>query len=234
MELDEVQTEALLQSVPKVYHTQINDVLLTALGQALWEWTGRERHLIALEGHGREELFEEVDVSRTVGWFTSIFPVLLEVSGWSEVGDTLKKVKEGLRAIPQRGIGYGVLQHLRARGGFEELSGCCEPQLLFNYLGQLGGAGDGAGLFERAVEGVGVSRSPRGMRKYLIEVNGAVSGKRLRLNWYYSSAVHERGTIEGLAGSFLSRLQGLIEHCLQSEGGYTPSDFPLLNIVTSK
>jgi hypothetical protein len=105
------QTRALLQEVPPVYHTQINDVLLTALVQSFGRWTGERALLVDLDGHGREGLFEGVDLSRTVGWFTTLFPVYLELQA-EEPGGALKAIKEQLRAIPQGGIGYGVLRYL--------------------------------------------------------------------------------------------------------------------------
>src|SRR5205823_14796292 len=110
--LDADDTLALLHDVPAVYHTQINDVLLTAPVVAFADWTGRRTLLVALDGHGREDLFEGVDLSRTVGWFTSLFPVLLDTSAALDPGSALKRVKEQLRAIPHRGLGYGVLRPL--------------------------------------------------------------------------------------------------------------------------
>ena len=128
------ETRALLQEVPEAYHTQINDVLLTALVQAFSRWTGARSLLVDLEGHGREEIFEDVDLSRTVGWFTTIFPVLLESGGGFHPGNALKSVKEQLRRIPNRGIGYGLLRYLSrdadiSREAAEPASGGGEFQL---------------------------------------------------------------------------------------------------------
>ncbi|MDZ7967784.1 MAG: amino acid adenylation domain-containing protein [Nostoc sp. DedSLP03] len=106
------QTRALLQDVPGAYNTQINDVLLTALVQTFTRWTGSYSLLIDLEGHGREDLFEDVDLSRTVGWFTTIFPVLLKLEDRFDPGEVLKSVKEQLRRIPNRGIDYGIWRYL--------------------------------------------------------------------------------------------------------------------------
>ena len=111
--LASAETQALLQRVPAVYNTHINDVLLTALARAWARSSGSRILATNLEGHGRENLFEDIDLSRTVGWFTSIFPVRLELPGtgidW-QPGEALKSVKEQLRLIPQRGVGYGVLK----------------------------------------------------------------------------------------------------------------------------
>jgi non-ribosomal peptide synthase protein (TIGR01720 family) len=225
--LDAADTQALLQDVPGVYHTQINDVLLTALVEAFAEWTGRWTLLVALEGHGREDLFEGVDLTRTVGWFTSLFPVLLDVSAALDPGSALKSVKEQLRDVPHRGIGYGVLRWL---GRVEGLP-TPEPEVSFNYLGQVDlGQVDASSdaAFRFASEDCGAAASPDGRRPHLIDVSGSVSDGRLRLHWTYSSAVHEAATIEAVAATFVARLQDLIAHCRESEGGFTPSDFPLL------
>ena len=111
--LDAEETSALLQKVPQAYNTEINDVLLAALGLALTSWIGQPVARINLEGHGREELSEGIDLSRTVGWFTTMFPVNLDLRGTAGPGEVLKSTKEQLRRIPQRGIGYGILRYLR-------------------------------------------------------------------------------------------------------------------------
>src|SRR5260370_27574266 len=110
VELGEASTRELLQEVPRAYRTQINEVLLTALLEALWEWSGEREQRIDLEGHGREDLFPELDLSRTVGWFTTSFPVRLRLEGEGP-GAALKAVKEQVRRGPGRGLGYGALRH---------------------------------------------------------------------------------------------------------------------------
>ena len=105
-------TSNLLGSVNGAYNTQINDILLSALVKVLGEWAENRNILIDLEGHGREDLFVDVDLSRTVGWFTSIFPVLLQIPDIQQPGEIIKSIKEQLRAIPQKGIGYGILKYL--------------------------------------------------------------------------------------------------------------------------
>jgi non-ribosomal peptide synthase protein (TIGR01720 family) len=220
--LDADETLALLQDVPAVYHTQINDVLLTALVEAFAEWTGHRTLLVALEGHGREDLFEGVDLSRTVGWFTSLFPVLLDVSATLDPGSALKSVKEQLRAVPHRGIGYGILRWL----GRNDSLPTPEPEVSFNYLGQVDGGSDAVFRFDP--EDCGAAASPDARRPHLIDVSGSISDRRLRLQWTYSSAVHDAATIESVAATYVARLQDLIAHCRESEGGFTPSDFPLL------
>jgi non-ribosomal peptide synthase protein (TIGR01720 family) len=221
------QTGALLQEVPPVYHTQINDVLLTALVQSMAPWMGAGALLLDLEGHGREELFAEVDVSRTVGWFTTVFPVCLEL-GAEPPGEALKAVKEQLRSIPKGGIGYGLLRYVHpdtgVRAGLQALP---QAEISFNYLGQMDQTLSESSLFGPAKESSGPPHSPLGRRSYLLEVNGFVVAGRLHLEWSYSQRVHRRATVERLAQGFLEALGALIAHCQSPEaGGFTPSDFP--------
>ena len=226
--LSEEQTGALLREVPRVYHTQINDVLLAALGLALRDWTGEERQLIALEGHGREELFEALDVSRTVGWFTSVFPVVLDMCGLSDAGAVLKGIKEQLRGIPRRGVGYGILKYI---GRETEFSVSDEPAIAFNYLGQFT-HGSGQEFWCPAKESAGDTHGAEGKRKYAIEFTGSVTQQGcLQFSCAYSERLHNKATVERLAQRFMEHLSGLIAHCQTSEGGYTPSDFALVRLT---
>jgi non-ribosomal peptide synthase protein (TIGR01720 family) len=216
------ETQALLQDVPSVYRTQINDVLLTTLVEAFADWTGRRTLLVALEGHGREELFADVDVTRTVGWFTSLFPVLLDINAATDPGEALKAVKEELRAVPNRGIGYGLLRHL----SHAAVIPLVQPEISFNYLGQLDGGS--TQFFRFASEDVGESQDAGNMRPHLIDVSAHVRDGCLQMHWAYSTAIHRPSTIEAVAESFVAHLRNLIAHCEASDGGFTVSDFPLL------
>ena len=130
--LSEEETRGLLQEVPGKYHTEINDVLLTVLVEAFSRWTGRERLVLDLEGHGREEeIIGGVDVTRTVGWFTTMYPVVLKWEGEQGIGGAIKSVKEQLRAVPRRGIGYGLLKYVRGEQALREGAGA---QVVFNYF----------------------------------------------------------------------------------------------------
>ncbi len=229
------QTRTLLKEVPKVYNTQINDVLLTALVQSFAQWTGKQTLRLNLEGHGREDLFEGVDLSRTVGWFTSIFPVSLALAPDHELGDALKSIKEQLRQVPNRGIGYGALHYLSLDEEIRSrLQALPAAEVSFNYLGQLDGLFANSLVSALASESTGLTRSPLGQRCHLLEVDGVVVSGKLHLDWTYSEAVHQRSTIERLAENFIEALQGLIEHCQSPEaGGYTPSDFPAAKLSQS-
>ncbi|WP_164018688.1 non-ribosomal peptide synthetase [Pyxidicoccus trucidator] len=222
------ETRALRQEVLKAFHCEINDVLLTALASALAAWTGGRRWLVDLEGHGREPLFDDVELSRTVGWFTSLFPVVLEHGG-GELLDTLEAVKARLRSIPNRGIDYGILRYLRESAA--EQAPALEPELVFNHLGQFDQVFSSDALFRPADESVGPTLSPRAQRPHLLEVNSLEHGGQLRVNWTYSPELHREETVERLSGHFLEALRGLV--ALARAGGArrpTPADFPLARV----
>jgi non-ribosomal peptide synthase protein (TIGR01720 family) len=225
--LDSEETRALLQEVPETYHTQINDVLLTALGEAVNKWTGKRQVLVQMEGHGREELWEDVDLSRTVGWFTSLFPVLIEIDSTSDSGSLLKSVKEQLRRVPNRGLVYGVLRYLS-----KKLSdGPRQPDLKFNYFGQLDNVLSSDSLFNLSSLARGAERDAQQQRNCLVEVSSAVSGGQLQLSVTYSENVHRRETIERLGSNLVAALRGIIAHCRSMESSdFSPSDFPLANL----
>ncbi|MEU1805438.1 non-ribosomal peptide synthase/polyketide synthase [Streptomyces sp. NPDC019937] len=228
--LDEDETTALLQTLPEVYRTQVNDVLLSALARVLGQWTGRARVPVDLEGHGREEIFEEVDLSRTVGWFTTRFPVALDLTGlpldaW---GDVLKSVKEQLRAVPQRGLGYGALRHLARPEG---LPAGPTAGVSFNYLGQFELPGDGDGLFRGLHRELALDADPEGLRPHPLEVVGRVEDQRLAFTWFYSANLHREETVGELAGEFLRALRAIAGHAAApGAGGRTPSDYPLASL----
>jgi non-ribosomal peptide synthase protein (TIGR01720 family) len=226
--LEDEETRLLLQEVPRVYHTQINDVLLTALAQACERWRGEPALFVDLEGHGREDLFDDVDLSRTVGWFTTIFPALLDTGAAKQPKEALLRVKEQLRRIPNRGIGYGLLRYLdRDTGEAGKLDRLPRPEVSFNYLGQFGPPAGEDSPASAVEESSGPMRGMRNRRSHLLEIDGGVAGGRLRFDWRYSREIHRRATIEALAQDFLRALSTLIAHCLSAEaGGYTPSDFP--------
>jgi amino acid adenylation domain-containing protein/non-ribosomal peptide synthase protein (TIGR01720 family) len=221
------QTEALLRLVPTAYNTRINDVLLTALALVLADWTGKSHCLIDLEGHGRAALFDDIDLSRTVGWFTTIHPTALTLpsSSHSDLGATLKVVKEQLRGIHNEGIGYGLLTQLNG----EILP---KGEVLFNYLGQFD-QGIEADLFVFSEETTSSDFSLKGHRAHLIDINGAISQGELRLNWSSSSDCLQAQTIKKLAEGYKIHLQNLISHCQSGRQGVTPSDFPLALVAQS-
>ncbi len=225
-DLTEAETHALLQDVPAAYNTQINDVLLTALVQSLAPWTGVQTLMVDLEGHGREDLFEDIDLSRTVGWFTTLFPVCLTLASIDSPFDALKSIKEQLRRIPKRGIGYGVLRYLSQEAKIRDK--CLarpKAEISFNYLGQFDQVLSAAKALGNMIEWKS-EHSRQGNRSHLLAVSGLISAGKLEIAWNYSANLHRRDTIEHLASQFMAALRTLIAHCQSPEtGGYTPSDF---------
>jgi natural product biosynthesis luciferase-like monooxygenase protein/amino acid adenylation domain-containing protein/non-ribosomal peptide synthase protein (TIGR01720 family) len=230
--LDEETTQKLLKEAGRAYRTQVDDLLLTALVESLTPWRGSDELLVALEGHGREELVEGADVSRTVGWFTSVYPVELKTGdgGW---GEKLKRVKEQLREVPGKGVGYGLLKYLGSPEARARLARGTAPKIAFNYLGQLDNALDGSRLLKNvAPEAVGTSQSPRHLKDTLLTLDCAVVGGRLQMRWTYSSKIHSQQTLQRLASGWTEALKALVAHCLTpGVRGRTPSDFPLVRLT---
>ncbi len=224
--LDTQQTSALLHEATGAYRAGIDEVLLTALAQAFTLWAGSHSLLIDLEGHGREELFDDLDVSRTVGWFTSIFPVQLMIGDGGPAA-ALKSIKDQLRRVPQRGIGYGLLCYLSPDARLRErLAAMPHAQVSFNYLGRVDGLAVEP-ILGVATDGAGSEEAPSGRRAYLLDVIGQLIDGCLQIEFVYSTAFHRRATVENLAGNFLACIESLLADCLSpGAGGFTPSDFP--------
>ncbi|RSM52222.1 non-ribosomal peptide synthetase [Amycolatopsis sp. WAC 01376] len=234
--LGRTETAALLHEVPSVYRTQVNDVLLAPLGRVLAGWTGRDRVVIAVEGHGREEIVDGLDLSRTVGWFTAQFPVALSLrpaAGW---GEELKSVKEQVRAVPNKGVGYDALRYLGRDGTSANLlRDDPAPRISFNYHGQWDVAPSGESLYQDRHESLGRDIAEATPRTYLLDVIGVVEDGRLRLSWEYSADLHDEDTVRRLAEDMVEALREIVAHCaLPDAGGRTPSDFPLARLGQSQ
>jgi non-ribosomal peptide synthase protein (TIGR01720 family) len=225
--LNEEQTRLLLQEVPQAYNTQINDILLTALVQAFGRWTGSYKLLLDMEGHGRENVIESLNLSRTVGWFTSIYPVFLTLENLDHLGECLKSIKEQLRQIPNRGFDYGIGYYLNSDLTIQsQLKNYPKAQVSFNYLGQFTSHQIGEIGWKLSQESSGSIHSPLGQRSHLIAIHGIVVDGQLDVEWQYSENFHHQTTIKNLVAAYRDSLESLINHCLSAEGGYTPSDFP--------
>ncbi|NEQ47694.1 MAG: hypothetical protein F6K00_30800 [Leptolyngbya sp. SIOISBB] len=230
--LDATQTQALLAMATQTYHTQVNEVLLTVLGQTLKPWTQSANVLIDLEGHGRDLDLQSLqdssawDVSRTVGWLTTIYPLRLAMPSGT-MAEQLRSVKEQLRAVPHQGLGYGMLHYLATEPDPTLVS---PAAISFNYLGQvrLDAAPDSQGLIQSlATESVGPLRSPLGDRRYLLEVIALIREGQLQVIWRYSQSVHRRATLETLTQRYLATLRSYLVPPAQptTAANYTPSDF---------
>ncbi|MCK5903849.1 MAG: non-ribosomal peptide synthetase, partial [Gammaproteobacteria bacterium] len=192
--------------------------------QTLYEWTNNTSWLIDMELHGRDQ--GDIDLSRTIGWFTCFFPVALQ---WheTEIGALLKSVKEQIRQIPQKGQSYGPLRYLSAN---HELAELAQADILFNYLGKL--PQSTTNLCRTLPDAKnGRVRSLLNKRSHLLEINIVIAKGELIANWSYSHSLYQQSTIEKLATSFMTTLQDIIKHCqLPETGGFTPSDFTDSNL----
>jgi len=228
--LSVTETRILLQDVLSVYQTQINDLLLTALVQSFAAWTGNQTLYIDLEGHGREALSETIDHTRTVGWFTALFPLYLTLNipkrkdtqfEGTQIGDAIKSIKEQLRKIPQHGIGAGLLRYLNTETA-PLLATLPDAEVRFNYGSRFQGV---------QLESLGLKQDESEWLEYRFDINGAIVDNALFFTWLYSRNLYRRETVEQLAEQFIQALQNIMAHCqLPDARGNTPSDFPDLDI----
>ncbi len=222
------QTARLLRDAHQAYNTRIDDLLLAALTRAMARWTGELALLLTVERHGREELDPRLDISQTVGWFTALFPLTLNLEDLDDIGGTIRGVKEKLRQVPNSGVGFGLLRYLGDDQSREALAALPRPELLFNYLGQSTQPAAADTILHPLPLGSGQAYGPRNKRAHLLDINARVVDGRLTLNWQYAAAYFQAATIQGVAGSFVAELNAIIDHCLQADqSSFTPSDFPL-------
>ncbi|CAI8793950.1 Linear gramicidin synthase subunit D [Pseudomonas sp. IT-P74] len=231
--LDAELTRLLLQQAPAAYRTQVNDLLLTALARVICRWSGQGSTLIQLEGHGREELGDDIDLSRTVGWFTSLFPLRLQPEAGA--ANSIKSIKEQLRAIPGKGLGYGLLRYLGEPAQRQALQDLPTPRITFNYLGQFDRQFDDAALLVPAPESGGQAQGDDAPLANWLAVEGQVYGGQLSLQWGFSREMFAESTVQRLADAYTEELKMLIEHCCTTAAGQvTPSDFPLARITQAQ
>ncbi|WP_341829851.1 amino acid adenylation domain-containing protein [Tahibacter aquaticus] len=229
--LDAEETRALLQECPAAYRTQVNELLLAGVFLGMREWTGSDGLRLRLEGHGREALFDQLDVTQTVGWFTSLFPLTLHCAE-TDTGALVKAVKEQYRAIPHHGIGYGLLRYLAA----EPLPACDDDAVLeFNYLGQFDQVLGADTRFQAGRESSGAQVSPQRRRPARLSLIGKVFGGQLQFSLNYSAEQYDEANMRGLAALLENALRRVVAHCrMPGVGSYTLSDFPLARITAAQ
>ncbi len=230
IEITEEQTEKLLKEVNSAYNTEINDILLSVLGYSLREWTGNSSILIGLEGHGREENIGNINIKRTIGWFTSMYPVILDMSKHESLDYQIKSIKEALRKIPNKGIGYGILKYLTPIENREKLSFNLTPEISFNYLGQFE-ENKATDIFSMSGISAGDSISTETERTSLIDINGIIAQGKFMLNFSYSKKQLTKDGVKKLAECYKTHLLNIIEHCIsKEENELTPSDVTLKGV----
>ena len=229
--LNEEETRSLLREIPAVYRVDVQHVLLAALGEAVARWSGSRKVLIEMEGHGREHFFDDLDITRTVGWFTITYPLLLDVDGSQSVEKRLQAVKERLSAVPHHGFGFGLLRYLNQDATVQAmLRKIPQAEISFNYLGQFNTEMAGGNGISLAAEYKGAERDPQEIRGHLLEIDGGVTDGRLTMDFTFSEAIHQQTSIRTLAESFQAMLLQFIQASDKVEEiSYVPEDFPLAN-----
>ncbi|KRF09859.1 non-ribosomal peptide synthetase [Paenibacillus sp. Soil787] len=221
-ELNEEETERLLKQVNQAYHTDIPDILLTALGLSVGDWTKQDSVIVNMEGHGREILEGQVNVSRTVGWFTAQFPIVLDLKGSNDTSSHIKRIKEQVRRIPNKGIGFDLLRFMSP----EELrlNLAPKPEIGFNYLGQFD-SDVTTKWFTVSPYDMGEPMSPEAERLFTLDVTAMIQGGKLSVRFAYNLQEYNQTTITQLQNSFKKHLLEIMEHCVNKQGPeLTPSD----------
>ncbi|MCJ8272174.1 MAG: condensation domain-containing protein, partial [Psychrosphaera sp.] len=229
--LDKTLTEQLLTDSHRPYQTQINELLLAGLLLGIGRWGGGDSIRLDLESHGRDALTDRWDLSQTVGWFTSIYPLTLRYQGES-LQDLICAVKESHRAIPHKGIGFGVLKYLKQDSAFASLA---NSELMFNYLGQFDQVINDSTYFGSATESTGEEMSPNRTPTHGLAMNGMVAGGQLGFTLSFDQAKYHKVAMQALMDTIAVALADIVQHCLTTEQRYyTPSDFGLAKVSQSE
>lgn len=240
VELSEEMTKALLHEVHKAYRTQIDDILLSALMLAYHDWTGQNSLMFHLEGHGRETLPVNIDVGKTVGWFTTFYPVYLHLPHHDidTYGEVIKSIKEQLRCIPHKGFHYGLLRYLSSNIALrQQLKEQDTAKICFNYLGQIDVGVHDEEIFklesgiDESGASCGVCHGKKNTRDHLIEIEAIITKSHLQVSFQYSKNYYNHRTIKEFSEKYLTHLNTLIDYCQDTaHSGMTPADFPMAKI----
>jgi non-ribosomal peptide synthase protein (TIGR01720 family) len=220
------ETSALIQDAVTRHNAQAQELLLAALHQTFAAWTSGGPLHVHLEGHGRDGLVDGADLSRTIGWFTTIYPVLLDVPAHAAAADAVAAVKRQLRAVPNGGSGYGVLKYLAPDPTVRrQMARIPDAAVSFLYMGRGDQASPATSWMRAASEPIGQMRSLRGRRPHAIDVIATVLRGQLQVTWTFSEALHHRATVEALSQGFLDALRGIIA-AAPAAPALTTEDFP--------
>jgi non-ribosomal peptide synthase protein (TIGR01720 family) len=225
--LDPILTGALFDQVPKSFRTRINDALLAALTMTLGKFGSDGTIQFDLEGHGREPLFDDVDLSRTIGWLTTVYPVVLKANCDDTVSNLLTTIKDQLRIIPSNGISHGLLRYV---AGNTKLMRVPKSQVLFNFLGRIDRISGDSDRLRLLESNIGQARGTDGQRIYVIEIDSRVQDGCLTVDWTASSRLHSRQTIEDLAEHYRRSIEKIVLAASSGETANSPSDFPLADL----
>uniref|UniRef100_UPI002625A9AF non-ribosomal peptide synthetase n=1 Tax=uncultured Kordia sp. TaxID=507699 RepID=UPI002625A9AF len=231
--LDEKTTQILLKEVHQTYTTEMNDILLSALLGSITNHFLVDKITIGIEGHGREDLFNQLDISGTVGWFTNVYPLVLNASEVNSVSDLIKSTKEQIREVPEKGIGYGILRYMSDDEVLQKSLANISWDIEFNYLGQLDNALTSNNWLSAASEHPGENLHKNTPHKTRLDVNSFIADGELQLSFGYSKRNYSAETIETIANAYITKLKAIIEHCVaENKTIKTPSDYELQGKVS--
>ncbi len=226
---DKKTTQSLLYEANEAYGTEVLHLLLAALSISLAKVNNGQSVPIWLEGHGRQEIFEDLDVSRTVGWFTTVYPILLPVVDADDIGRQIIETKEAYHQVPHRGIGYGMLRYLG--GG---MTSEASEEITFNYLGQFDQDIHKASFeVSNALVGdvVDVNNHPQSE----VDITGLIAGQCLTITIKYNPSRLNEAMLKDFAQNFESTLRHIVTHCmLQQKRVFTASDFTYQHLEQEK
>ncbi len=216
--LSQAETEVLLYGAPRRFQASFADVLLTALAHTLADWSGQPRVMMEIATHGRPAIFDDVDLSRTVGWFSTFYPVVIDLTDAADVAASITTVQAHINAVPDHGFSYLLLRHLSPDASLRTLlSHISKPQALLTYLGQFEQSASDDVLLRLAGTGLGTMHHPQGSRMYQLAFNGMVIDGQFHIALTYSTNLHRRETADRLVDSLLSALRALSKHCSSNE-----------------
>ncbi|MBN2534004.1 MAG: SDR family NAD(P)-dependent oxidoreductase, partial [Spirochaetales bacterium] len=224
-QIDDEYTRLLLNRVNSTYNTEINDILLCALALAFNKTPGIKKIVINLEGHGREEIEGYINVRRTTGWFTCQYPFLLECDGGQDLGFHIQRIKEALRKVPYKGIGYGILRYLSPATEIDSKTLDITPSVSFNYLGQFDTSMHTLG-FDITPLIPGSNIHPESEQLYILNIVGYIANNRLTISFDYNQQVYDEDSIGLCMIHYKKYLKDIIDHCTAlDEKISTPGDF---------
>jgi non-ribosomal peptide synthase protein (TIGR01720 family) len=216
--ISEENTGILLKNTNSVFNSRINDILLTAVAVSIYECFGCSSIPVAMEGHGREELFQDISINRTVGWFTSMYPLILEVApAGDDPSARVERIRQITAAVPDNGVGYGILKHLSTDTALSDIRSASLPQISFNYLGQFD-TDIQNNSYSMAEESLGNTLSNNKHRLFEIDFNAMVMYGVLQVSVIYGKNRFATKTIETICDSLEQTLLAIAAYCAGMDG----------------
>jgi bacitracin synthase 3 len=211
-------TRQIIEDSSQFYQSNIKTILLTAFGLALKEWKKLQTICIEFEGHGREEIFNDINLSRTIGFFTNLFPVILELPKTNNMSHIIKVVENILDTVPDNGIGYGILKYITPLYLKKELNYYLNPEIGFNYLGELGHSDNRySDKFVEPDFKIKRNISDELVRPYSLEVIGSIIEGKFELNFFYNTFEYKRETIIRLTELFKKSVRDILNFTHKKE-----------------